>query len=228
MARQIQSFITQIADLTHPPPPAQRPPIDVEPLPPRLTDWIPTPGQMIGAYTLERPIGHGGMGTVWLARRADGLFDGKVAIKLMNATVRAHVSAERITREGQILARLSHPNIARLIDAGITAQGQPYLVLEYVNGEEIDQWCNRNTLSVEQRVRVFLDVLSAVQHAHSQLILHRDLKPSNILVTQDGGVRLLDFGIGKLLDGTVIPGDADGTPPGRNTTLFCTPDYAAP
>jgi serine/threonine-protein kinase len=146
----------------------------------------------------------------------------------MNASVRAHVSAERITREGQILARLSHPNIARLIDAGVTEQGQPYLVLEYIEGEEIDRWCNNRRLSTADRLRVFLDVLAAVQHAHSQLILHRDLKPSNVLVTQEGGVRLLDFGVGKLLDGDAFPADAEGSLTGRNTTLFCTPAYAAP
>jgi serine/threonine-protein kinase len=228
LAQRLDSYITQISDLNESPgagdnTPGQSPPGDAP-----VVDWIPTPGQMLGAYTLERPIGHGGMGSVWLARRADGRFEGRVAIKLMNAAVRAHISAERITREGQILARLSHPNIARLIDAGVTAQGQPYLVIEYIDGEEIDHWCNRQVLSIEERVRLFLDVLAAVQHAHNQLILHRDLKPSNILVTRDGGVRLLDFGIGKLLDGTSFATDAEGAPSGRNTTIFCTPAYAAP
>jgi eukaryotic-like serine/threonine-protein kinase len=190
-------------------------------------DWAPAAGQKLGAYTLECPIGHGGMGSVWLASRADGRYEGRVAIKLMAAAMRAHISAERITREGQILARLSHPNIARLIDAGVTSQGQPYLVLEYIEGEDIDHWCNSRRLATGQRIGVFLDVLAAVQHAHSQLILHRDLKPSNVLVTREGGVRLLDFGVGKLLDSDYTP-DPDGNLAGRNTTLFCTPAYAAP
>jgi serine/threonine-protein kinase len=193
-----------------------------------VADWAPAAGQRLGAYTLDRPIGHGGMGSVWLASRTDGRYQGRVAIKLMNATMRTHISAERITREGQILARLSHPNIARLIDAGVTREGQPYLVLEYIEGEEIDRWCNSRRLSTEQRIGVFLDVLAAVQHAHSQLILHRDLKPSNVLVTREGGVRLLDFGVGKLLDDETFASDGDGTQTGRNTTLFCTPAYAAP
>ncbi len=158
-------------------------------------------GQAIGAYTLVRELGHGGMGTVWLARRTDGRYQGEVAIKFLRAGMFGHGDAGRFEREGSILARLSHPHIARLLDAGVTPDGtQPYLVLEYIDGEPIDQYCNRMALPVAARLQLFLDVLAAVAHAHNRLILHRDLKPSNILVTATGDVKLLDFGIAKLLD----------------------------
>jgi tetratricopeptide (TPR) repeat protein len=136
-------------------------------------------GRSVGSYTLERPIGDGGMGSVWLAHRSDGRFEAKVAFK--------------------VLARLTHPNISRLLDAGVH-EGRPYLVLEHVDGETIDRWCDTRRLDVRARIRLFLDVLAAVAHAHGKLILHRDLKPSNIFVTSDGVVKLLDFGIATLLD----------------------------
>ncbi|MFN3564712.1 MAG: protein kinase domain-containing protein [Burkholderiaceae bacterium] len=182
-------------------------------------------GRAIGAYTLERPLGHGGMGSVWLARRSDGRFEGKAAVKLLNLALLARGGAERFAREGSVLARLAHPNIARLLDAGV-ADDQPYLVLEYVEGEPIDRFCDAHSLAVEARVRLFLDVLAAVAHAHANLILHRDLKPSNILVTGDRRVKLLDFGIAKLID--------EGTDAAAATELTqlagraFTPQYAAP
>jgi serine/threonine-protein kinase len=183
-------------------------------------------GQRVGAYTLDSILGHGGMGTVWLAHRSDGRFEGRVAIKLLNAALVGQPAEQRFIREGSLLARLQHPHIAHLIDAGITPGGQPYLVLEYVEGSRIDQFCEQRGLGVEARVRLFLEVLDAVIHAHRSLIVHRDLKPSNILVTEGGVVKLLDFGVAALLAPTV---SGDG-----KSQLTCeadaalTPEYAAP
>jgi eukaryotic-like serine/threonine-protein kinase len=183
-------------------------------------------GQTVGAYTLERLLGAGGMGSVWLARRSDGRFEGRVAVKLLNLALLARGGAERFAREGEVLARLAHPHIARLLDAGVTTGGQPYLVLEHVEGETIDRWCEAHAPSIEARVRLLLDVLGAVAHAHSKLVLHRDLKPGNILVTHEGQVKLLDFGIAKLLhdDATPVPATELTQLAGRAFT----PDYAAP
>src|SRR5204862_5697276 len=139
-------------------------------------------GQTIGAYTLETPLGQGGMGSVWLARRSDGRYEGKVAIKLLNAALVGRAGQERFRREGNLLARLAHQNIARLIDAGVSAGGHPFLVLDYVDGERIDHYCDGKQASVDERLRLFLDVLAAVAHAHANLIVHRDIKPSNVLV----------------------------------------------
>ena len=185
----------------------------------------PREGQLIGNYTLERPIGEGGMGVVWLARRSDGRFEGNVAVKFLNLGLRARGGAERFQREGSALARLAHPNIARLLDAGL-ADSHPYLVLEYVDGVPINQWCETQALDIRARMRLFLGVLAAVAHAHKNLILHRDLKPTNILVTHDGQVKLLDFGIAKLLEG-----QTQATAATELTQLSgraFTPDYAAP
>lgn len=178
-------------------------------------------GQRVGAYTLDRVIGHGGMGTVWLVHRSDGRYEGRAAMKLLNAALLGRPTEQRFVREGSVLAKLQHPNIAQLIDAGVAPSGQPYLVLEYVEGERIDRYAEQRNLSIEARVRLFLDVLAAVAHAHSHLIVHRDIKPSNILVTADGGVKLLDFGIAALLG----PGDAELT---REVDPGLTPEYAAP
>jgi len=182
-------------------------------------------GQAIGPYTLVREIGHGGMGTVWLARRNDGRYEGEVAIKFLRSGLFGHGDAARFEREGSILARLSHPHIARLLDAGVMADGaQPYLVLEYIDGEPIDLYCQRLALTVAARLGLMLDVLAAVAQAHNRLILHRDLKPTNILVNKTGEVKLLDFGIAKLLD------DAGGDQTAltaRAGNAF-TPEFAAP
>jgi serine/threonine-protein kinase len=173
-------------------------------------------GQSIGRYTLDRLLGRGGMGAVWLAHRSDGRYSGRVAVKLLNLALLTPGGTERFRREGSALARLAHPNIARLLDAGVTGDGQPHLVLEYIEGEPIDRWCDARDLDVNGRVRLFLQVLDAVAHAHSKLILHRDLKPPNILVTPDGQVKLLDFGIAKITEEERIAGRA------------FTPEYAAP
>jgi eukaryotic-like serine/threonine-protein kinase len=157
-------------------------------------------GRRIGAYTLVSRIGMGGMGTVWLAERSDGRFERQTAVKFLSLALAGPGGAERFRREGSIVGRLAHPHIAELIDAGVSAEGQPYLVLEHVEGERIDEYCGRHLLDVEARVRLFLDVLAAVAHAHTNLIVHRDLKPSNVLVRKDGQVKLLDFGIAKLLE----------------------------
>ncbi len=175
----------------------------------------------LGAYTLETPLGQGGMGSVWLARRSDGRYEGRAAVKLLNAALVGRPAEQRFVREGSVLARLRHPHIAQLTDAGISPRGQPYLVLEYVEGERIDAYAVRRGLGIEARVRLFLDVVSAVSHAHTQLIVHRDLKPSNILVTADGTVKLLDFGIAALL------GDGAGEMT-RELGSMLTPEYAAP
>ena len=183
-------------------------------------------GQTLGAYTLEAPLGQGGMGSVWLARRSDGRFEGKVAIKFLNAALVGRAGEERFRREGSILARLTDPNIARLIDAGVSGAGQPYLVLELVDGDRIDQYCDDERFDVAARLELFLDVLGAVAHAHANLIVHRDLKPSNVLVTNDGTVKLLDFGIAKLLEDELHPGES--TELTREAGRAMTPEYAAP
>jgi len=182
-------------------------------------------GQTIGAYTLVSQIGQGGMGTVWLAERSDGRFQMRAAVKFLSVAL-AGRGEDRFRREGVILARLTHPNIARLFDAGITANGQPYLVLEHVDGERIDLYCDRRALDVDARVRLFLDVLAALEHAHSNLIVHRDLKPSNVLVARDGTVKLLDFGIAKLLEEEGKKGEP--TLLTREGGVALTPEYAAP
>ncbi|HEY1305720.1 MAG TPA: protein kinase [Vicinamibacterales bacterium] len=166
-----------------------------------VVDEIPCSlrGHRVGAYTLERALGMGGMGTVWLARRSDGRFEASVAVKLVNLSVLDATARERFAREGSVLARLAHPHIAQLFDAGITAAGQPFLVLEYVKGTRIDEYADAHRLDVRGRLALFKQVADAVAHAHTNLVVHRDLKPSNILVTDEGQVKLLDFGIAKLL-----------------------------
>ena len=183
-------------------------------------------GQTLGAYTLESAIGHGGMGSVWLARRSDGRFEGKVAVKLLNIALVGHGGEERFRREGRLLARLTHSNIARILDAGVTGAGQPYLVLEYVEGSAIDRYCDEHGLDIQARLKLFMDVLAAVGHAHANLIVHRDIKPSNIQVTRDGIVKLLDFGIAKLIED-----DSESDPATVLThdgMRALTPEYAAP
>jgi serine/threonine-protein kinase len=178
-------------------------------------------GQQLGAYTVESLLGHGGMGTVWLAHRSDGRFEGRVAVKLLNAALLGRPAEQRFVREGSVLAKVRHSHIAQLIDAGVAPGGQPYLVLEYVEGEHIDRYCRQHRLDVERCVRLFLEVLAAVAHAHSHLVVHRDLKPSNILVTSSGVVKLLDFGVAAL----VGPSEAAHT---IDADRGITPGYAAP
>jgi serine/threonine protein kinase len=181
-------------------------------------------GQTVGAYTIERQIGRGGMGEVWLAARSDGRFDGKVALKFLDSSIVQSRLADRFTREGRLLGRLAHPNIARLLDAGTTQDKRQFLVLEYIDGERIDRHCDLAGLSIRERVRLFLDAVSAVAYAHSQLVIHRDLKPSNVLVTRAGAVKLLDFGIAKLL-GEQEESDGSLT---QIDEVVMTPEYAAP
>jgi len=183
-------------------------------------------GQSVGAYTLVSVIGQGGMGTVWRARRSDGRFERDVAVKFPSVVRIGEAGKERFRREGQILGRLAHPNIAELTDAGITESGQPYLVLEHVEGDPIDRHCDQRRLDVRARMRVFLDVLAAVAHAHAHLIVHRDLKPSNVLVTPAGQVKLLDFGVAKLLEEGSATGPATALT--REAGAAMTLEFAAP
>jgi len=183
-------------------------------------------GHVVGPYVLLSQIGQGGMGSVWLAERNDGRFQRKVAVKFINLALIGQASEERFRREGAILGRLEDPHIAELIDAGVSADGFPYLVLEYVDGLPIDQYCDRAKLDIAARIRLFLQVTSALAHAHANLIVHRDLKPSNVLVSKSGEVKLLDFGIAKLIE----TGDSDKaltalTAPGGQVL---TPEFAAP
>jgi serine/threonine protein kinase len=183
-------------------------------------------GQTLGPYTLMSQIGQGGMGSVWLARRSDGRFERQAAVKFVNSALAGRATEERFKREGSILGRLTHPHIADLLDAGISSDGQPYLILEYVDGAAIDRYCDEHKLDVESRVRLFLDVLAAVAHAHANLIVHRDIKPSNVLVTTSGEVKLLDFGIAKLLEGEGQTGAPTLLTHEGGSAL--TPQYAAP
>jgi eukaryotic-like serine/threonine-protein kinase len=179
-------------------------------------------GRRVGPYAIDSEIGSGGMGSVWRATRADGQFEGYVAIKFVHVAWLGSAGEQRFRREVRLLARLNHPHIARLIDAGMLDDGQPYLVLEYVPGAPIDQYCNSHALDPHARVRLFLGVLDAAAHAHSHLIVHRDIKPSNVLTTDDGKAKLLDFGIAKPL---ASDGAAGFT---RSGAAALTPDYAAP
>ncbi len=183
-------------------------------------------GEVLGAWTLVEPIGEGGMGSVWRARRSDGRFEGNAAVKLLKSGLFDGAAAERFRREGAILARLRHPGIAQLYDAGITPRGQPYLVLELIRGERIDHWCRSRALSVRARIELFAQVLDAVAVAHGQLVIHRDLKPSNILVDDSGRVKLLDFGIARLLHSEDL--EAAETALTCEGALALTPQYAAP
>lgn len=159
------------------------------------------PGMEVGPYRLESPLGEGGMGQVWLASRADGLYQRRVALKLLRPGMASPALLQRFHRERQILARFSHPYIARLLDAGISRDNLPYLALEYVEGETITDYCRNHRTPLDKRLEMFQKICDAVRYAHTNLIVHLDLKPSNILVTIGDEVRLLDFGIAKLLDG---------------------------
>lgn len=180
-------------------------------------------GSRLGPWVLGACLGSGGMATVWRATRADGRPAREVALKVPLPTAAGSLLAERFAREQDILARLEHPHIARLYEAGVTADGTPWLAMECVHGEPIDRWCDARRLSLRERLRLFAQVLQAVQHAHAQLVIHRDLKPGNIFVSDDGQVRLLDFGIAKLL-----AGDEHASALTQAHQRAMTPAYAAP
>jgi len=180
-------------------------------------------GKAFGPYRILRELGHGGMGAVWLAERADGLFSRQVALKLLHTSLAGPALTERFARERAILGALNHPHIARLLDAGFS-EGQPYLALEYVEGVPLTTYCDERRLPLRSRIELMLQVLSAVQHAHRNLVIHRDLKPSNILVTPDGEVSLLDFGIAKLMR----DGEAKETELTQLAGRALTPEYASP
>ena len=181
------------------------------------------PGMQVGPYELLRVLGRGGMGEVWLARRVDGAYQREVALKLPHAHLLAGAVRERFLRERDILASLAHPHIARFYDAGLSASGQPYLALEAVEGLPITRWAQDKRLGIRERLVLFMQVAAAVEHAHGKFIAHRDLKPANVLVRDDGEVRLLDFGIAKMLH----EGDDAASPLTRADHRLATPAYAA-
>ena len=178
-------------------------------------------GETIGGYELDDELGQGGMGTVYLAHLADGEFEQQVALKVVSSHLRTQFFTERFRAERQILANLDHPNITRLLDGGVSGSGDPYLAMDYVDGEPLNRYCDERLLTVYERIRLFLQACSAVEYAHGKLVVHRDLKPGNILVTKAGVPKLLDFGTAKLL----LTSEAEST-----TTRFgaMTPRYASP
>ena len=186
------------------------------------------PGQLFGPYRLDRMLGTGGMGSVWLAERSDGLIKRKIALKLPHIARETAGLAERMNRERNILATLQHPNIARLYDAGVASDGRPYLALEFVEGEPIDRYCAVHGLDRRECISLFVQVARAVAYAHAHLVIHRDLKPSNILVDNEGDVHLLDFGIATLLDPTGGAGDRPESGLTRQLGVALTPQYASP
>jgi len=182
-------------------------------------------GQMIGRFRIARLLGRGGMGAVYLAERADDQYQQQVALKVVTRNLLHGDLSQRFRAERQILARLNHPNIARLLDGGHTPDGTPYIVMEYVEGLRIDHYCEQNHLSTQARLRLIQQVCAAIHYAHQHLIVHRDLKPANILVTKDGVPKLLDFGIAKLLDPQQA---ADFAPITRFRDRVLTPEHASP
>ncbi len=185
----------------------------------------PKSGAILGAYRLGRELGRGGMGAVYLAERADGQFERQVAVKVLLPTADTRALRARFVAERQILATLSHPNIAQLLDGGMTDEGTPYLVMEYAPGEPITEYCRRRDLDTDACLELFLQVCEAVHHAHRSLVLHRDLKPANIIVTANGEVKLLDFGIAKIVTDTAHDLEVDLT---RTDGRPMTPAYASP
>lgn len=188
-----------------------------------VEDTDPHIGRQLGPYSIEQCLGRGGMGAVYLARRADKEFEHSVALKMIRRGMDSELVVRRFRHERQILASLNHPHIARLFDGGTTAEGLPYFVMEYVAGTPIDRYADEHRLSTPERLRLCLGVFDAVQHAHDHHIVHRDLKPTNVLVTSDGQPKLLDFGIAKLLDP-----DTDGDSTLTSLARPMTPDYASP
>ncbi len=183
-------------------------------------------GEVIGPYRLVRLLGRGGMGDVFLAERADGQFEQQVALKLVRREVAGPLLIRRFLKERQILARLQHPNIARLLDGGVSGQGEPYFAMEYVDGCSVVRYCEDHGLDISARLQLFLSVCDALQYAHRNLVMHRDLKPSNILVASDSRVKLLDFGVARLIEE-----DSEAVSGGTLTRFGwrpLTPEYAAP
>lgn len=187
-------------------------------------DGVEPGGLQLGAYRLVRRLAVGGMGDVWLAERHDGEFEQRVAIKILSLRVDDDEARARLRAERQILARLEHPNVARLFDGGTAPDGRPYLVMELIDGEPIDLYCARRRLDLDERLRLVLDLCSAVAHAHEHGLVHRDLKPSNVLVTHAGVVKLVDFGIAKAL----APAPGAAAPNTLTGRRLMTPGYASP
>lgn len=183
-------------------------------------------GKRVGPYSLVHLLGHGGMGSVYAAERADGQFEQRVALKLLRTGFTSPNQTRRFLAERQILASLNHEHIARLLDGGVTEEGQPYIVIEYVEGQPVDEYCDVHQLTIRQRLELFVNICEAVQYAHRQLVIHRDLKPSNILITEGRIVKLLDFGIAKVLNPEKV---LAGEPALTQTGLMpLTPAYASP
>jgi len=191
----------------------------------RITLRQPAAGDAVGPWRLVRLIGVGGMGSVWLARRSDDEFERQVAVKFIRPEADQATVFRRFAREKKMLAGLDHPSIARLFDAGITEDGNPFIVMEYVDGLPLDQFCDERRLTIRERLELFVHICAAVQHAHASLVIHRDLKPVNILVRSDAWPVLLDFGIAKVTDPSGPLGDARD---GRTIGRLMTPDYASP
>src|SRR5262249_10691299 len=187
--------------------------------------------RMIGPYRIVREVGRGGMSVVYLAERADDVYRKQVAVKLVWPGLMTSEIERRFRQERRILARLGHPNIASLFDGGVTEDGCQYVVMEYVEGEPVTEYCDSRKLSITERLKLFRQICAAVQYAHDNLIVHRDLKPSNILIAGDGGasegtVKLLDFGIAKLLDPALL--GIEDSPPSQTGLQAMTPEYASP
>ncbi len=200
----------------------ERPALEAAPGPPGEPPAHDLGGRVVGRWRLVRPIGAGGMGSVWLAHRSDGSFEQVAAVKLLRAAECSDRLRQRFEVEKHALAQLDHPNIARLLDSGTAHDGTPYLVMELVDGLPIDEYCDRTGLPVSGRLELFRTVCLAVHVAHRNLVVHRDLKPGNILVTGDGVPKLVDFGIAKLLD----PGGQRGR--ATTQTQIMTPEFASP
>jgi serine/threonine-protein kinase len=221
LRREVEALLEQ---LDRQPSFLERPIIDLAPLAPNVAEDQPATGN-IGPYRLVRRLGRGGMGEVYLAIRTVEDIQQSVALKIIRRGMHTDEVLQRFRLERRILANLTHPNIARLLDASATDDGRPYFVMEYVEGVSLTEYCDRNTLSIRDRLALFQVICAAVQHAHQNLVVHRDLKPKNILVTADGMPKLLDFGIGKVL----APNEAFGSAVETSTDVrLLTPEYAAP
>jgi len=190
---------------------------------PVFDDIISFPDERVGSWKIIRQIGKGGMSTVYLAERADGSFSRRVAIKFLHGFAPGQELFNRMRAEQKILASLDHPHICRLLDAGVHSNGRPYFIMEYIDGQSIDKWCEDQNLSIEQRLELFIQVCEAVSYAHQRLIVHRDIKPSNILVDKKGTVKLLDFGIAK-----IVQSNDQDRPVTKTGVDIMTPEYASP